>query len=179
MEKWVRKNILHQGRVLTMITGDAALGDGSTWPREIVEHPGGVAIVPVLGDAVVLVRQYRIALGMFMDEIPSGKLEGGESPEQRAHEELEEETGYRAVRLVPAGAIFPSIGYTSERINMFLAFDLEETEQRLDADERIEVVTLPIADIRAGLRSHTFEDAKTALGFHRLLAYLDSNLSDR
>lgn len=174
MEKWINRNVLREGLVLNMIAGEVELEDGTQAIREMVEHPGGVAVVPVLNDVVVLVRQYRIALGKTMDEIPSGKLEPGQSPLERAHGELEEETGYRSNKLVPVGAIYPSVGYTSEKIHMFLAFDLEKTAQELDFDERIEVVTLPIAEARTGLQRHAFEDAKTAIGLQRLIDYLDA-----
>lgn len=175
MERWIARNVLHKGYVLNMVVGDVELDDGTRAVREVVEHPGGVAVVPVLGDSVVMVRQYRIALGKTIDEIPSGKFEGGESPEDRARAELEEETGYTAGRLVPVGGIYPSVGYTSEKIHMYLAFDLTKSKQNLDFDERIEVVTIPIADVREGMESHRFEDAKTIIGFYSLLSYIDEN----
>ena len=172
METWVNSQHPYRGRIVSLRVGDVRLDDGSLAFREVVEHPGGVAIVPVLGDSVVLIRQYRIAVGRTVVEIPAGKLEGDEDIEHRAGCEVEEETGFRAGRLVPVHPIYASVGYTSEKIHMFLAFDLEKTAQRLDDDERIEPITVPIADLEPRLADGAFEDAKTFVGLHALLAYL-------
>src|SRR6185503_13824242 len=103
-------------------------------------HPGGVGIVPVINDAVVLVRQFRIAIGRDMLEIPAGKFEPGDTPESRARIELEEETGFAPGRLVPAGRMYPSVGFLTEALHIFLAFDLREVGRRPEWDEQIEVI---------------------------------------
>lgn len=174
METWVRTETVYEGRVIGVQVGDVRLDDGTVAFREVVRHPGGVAVVPVLDDAVVLVRQFRIAIGQDILELPAGKLEGAEDPEHRARCELEEEAGYRAGRLVPVGSTFASVGYTSEEIYLYLAFDLEKTGQQLEADERIEIVQLPLAEVRTRLAANAIKDAKTVVGLHALLAYLDT-----
>jgi ADP-ribose pyrophosphatase len=138
-----------------------------------VEHGGGVGIVGVVDGSVLLVRQFRIAVGRDVLEIPAGKREDAEEPvEHRALCELEQETGYRAGRLVPAGSILASVGYCSEEIYLFLAFDLEHVGQNLDPDERIEVVRVKLADVPAMLARGEIKDSKTVVGLHLLMEYL-------
>jgi ADP-ribose pyrophosphatase len=173
MENWTQSELIYEGRIFKVRAGEARLADGVVAPREMVEHPGGVGIVPCLGDRVALIRQYRIAVEETVLEIPAGKLEGCEDPATRARKELAEETGYKAGVLVPAGSIFASVGYTSERIHLFLAFDLEEVGQALEFDERIEPVELPVEGLRRQLARGEIQDAKTAVGLQRLFDYLD------
>ncbi len=172
METWIRRETVYKGRIVTVTNGVVRLADGAEAPREVIEHPGAVGIVPFDGEAVLFVRQYRIAVGKLMTEIPAGKLEGDESPETRARIELEEETGHRAGRLVPAGMFHPSVGVFSEAIHLFLAFDLIATAQRLETDERIEVERIPLDEVRRRLAANAFEDAKTIIGLHALLGHL-------
>lgn len=172
MEIWRENRIVYEGRIVRLRTGDAELDDGRLAYREVVEHPGGVCVVPFTGHSVILIRQYRIALGQYIIEAPAGKLEAGDSPLSRGEAELEEEIGYRAGRMLPIGRIFSSVGFCSEIIHLFLGLDLEKTAQRLEEDERIELVELPLDEVREGLRTHRFEDAKTVAGLYALLDYL-------
>ena len=172
METWIRREIQYKGRIVDIEAGDVRLDDGVEAFREVVRHPGGVAVVPVLNERVILVRQYRIAIGRDILELPAGKLEGEEGTEHRGRSELEEETGYRAGRMIPAGSVFASVGYSSEEIHLYLAFDLEKTVQRLESDERIELVEIPIADIPGQLERNAIQDAKTVVGLNALLDYL-------
>ena len=112
-------------------------------------------------------------MGDTVLEIPAGKLEPGEEPVERARQELLEETGFRAGRLVPAGSIYASAGYTSERIYLFLAFDLEHVGQALEFDERIAPAELALEDLARMLREHAIEDAKTVVALERLFDYLE------
>jgi 8-oxo-dGTP pyrophosphatase MutT (NUDIX family) len=173
METWVRSNRVYQGKVLSLLVGDVRLDDGNVVPREVVEHSGGVAIVPVLDDSVVLIRQFRIAAGREILELPAGRLEGNESPEYCARRELEEEIGYQAGRMVLAASYYSSVGFTNERMFIFLAFQLRKTEQRLEFDERIRKLEIPISEIKGKLSAKEFEDSKTIIGLRELLAYLD------
>lgn len=173
METWIDSELQYSGRIVSLRTGTIRLADGSEAFREIVEHPGGVGVVPWLGDRVVLAKQYRLAIGREVVEIPAGKLEGGESPEERGRAELEEEVGYAAETLVPIGSIFPSVGFLTEEIHLFIATNLTKTQQRLEVDERIEVVEYTLDQIRDGLRSFGFRDAKTVAGLYALLNWLD------
>lgn len=175
METWVSKDRQFAGQIFAVDVGQARLDDGTLVPREMVAHHGGVAVVPVLGNDVILIRQYRIVIEQEMLEIPAGRLEGDERPEARARAELEEEVGYQAGGLVLAHSYFSSAGFTDERMHIFLAFDLVETARKLEFDERIEVVRVPIHEIAALLASGAVEDAKTIIGLRALLAYLADN----
>ena len=168
METWLDKSTIYQGRIFSVERGTAALDDGTRVPREIVLHHGGVGVLPVLDDAVILVRQFRIATGKEILEIPAGKLEPGEDPAYRAQCELEEEAGYRAGRLEKIAACYCSPGFTNQRDHIYLGFDLEAVPRRLEFDERIELVHVPHAEIPSCLRND-IEDAKTILALQAFL----------
>lgn len=170
METWVKKERRFEGRIFAVDVGEARLDDGSLAVREMVAHHGGVAVVPVLGDDVVLIRQYRIVVGKEILEIPAGRLEGDEPPEARARAELEEEVGFRAGKVVLALSYFSSVGFTDERMHVYLAFDLVETTRNPEFDERIEVVRVPIKAIAGMLAAGEIEDAKTIIGLWAFLA---------
>lgn len=172
MEQWIDSRRIYTGKIVNLRVGDVRLDSGASAFREVVEHPGGVGIVPVLGDSVVLVRQYRIAIEQEVLEIPAGKREGSEPVDHRARCELEEETGYRAGTLIPAGSIHASVGYSSEEIFLFLAFDLEPVGQNLEFDEQIELVTVPLCEILPRLEAGAFKDSKTVVGLYALLQHL-------
>lgn len=172
METWLNRETRYAGRIVSVRTGNVRLADGTEAFREIVEHPGGVGVVPWLGDRVVLARQYRLAMGRELLEIPAGKLEGAESPEARGRAELEEEVGYTAGRMFPIGSIYPSVGFLTEEIHLFIATDLVKTVQRLERDERIEIVELTLEEIRHQLETFALRDAKTVAGLHALLRWV-------
>ena len=172
MEKWKNSDTVYDGTVFRVKTGTVTLDDGTIAQREVVEHPGGVGVVPFDGTHVILVRQYRIAIGQEILEIPAGKKEGEEDPAACGMRELIEETGYRAETMVSAGSVFATVGYCSEKIHLYLAFDLTHVGQNLDEEERIELVKMTLDDVRAGLKEHRFEDAKTVVALHALLQHL-------
>jgi len=173
LEQWQRSEVVYEGSIFRVRTGEAVLDDGSLAQREVVEHPGGVCVIPFDGAHVLLIRQFRIAVGEYVLEAPAGKLEGGETPEHRGRLEVEEEAGHRAGTMIPAGSLYATVGYCSEKMHLFLAFDLAPTAQRLDAEERIEVVPVPIGEIRTMLAGHAIDDAKTAVGLYALVHHLD------
>jgi len=178
LETWIDRKWVFEGKVISLSAGQVRMDDATVAVREVVEHPGGVAVVPLLDDSVILIRQYRIAIGQEILEIPAGKLEGNEDPEHRGRRELEEETGYRAGRMVSVGSVYASVGYTSEEIHLFLALDLEKVGQDLESDECIEVVPVPIAQIEQRLAANDLKDAKTVVGLYALLRYLREQDSD-
>ena len=174
METWIDSERLYEGKVVCLRVGHVSMDDGTIAMREVVEHPGGVAVVPLLDDSVVLIRQYRVAIGQDILEIPAGKIEGPEDPEHRGRCELEEETGYRAGRMVSLGSIYASVGYTTEEIHLFAALDLEKVGQSLETDECIEVVPIPIAELERMMAANELKDAKTLVGLDALFRYLKS-----
>lgn len=161
--KQVRKEIF-QGRVVSLAVEEHALPDGRKASFEIVRHPGGAAALPLLADGrVVLVRQYRPAVGRMVLEVPAGKLDPGETPEICIGRELEEEIGHRARHLEKVGEMLTAVGFCDERLHLFLARDLEPSRQSLQPDEYLEVVSLPIAKALAMATSGEIADGKTQL----------------
>ena len=136
---------------------------------DIVEHVGGVTIVALdPDDRLLLVRQYRHAVGRELLELPAGTLDSGESPERCAERELQEETGYRPGRLERLGGFYTAPGYCTEYLHIFLASDL--VESRLEGDEEaIDLVPTPLEDALRLVAAGEIEDAKTA---GALLLYL-------
>ncbi|HEU4686256.1 MAG TPA: NUDIX hydrolase [Nitrospira sp.] len=158
------KNI-YKGKVVTLDVDTVTLPNGVTIELEIVRHPGAAAVVPVKEDGtVVLVRQFRHAAGGPIYEIPAGKLNPGEDPKLCAERELEEEVGYRPSRLEFLSSIFTAPGFTDEVIHLYRASGLTKSRQRLDPDEVLEVVELPLAEAIAMVRRGVIRDAKTIVG---------------
>ncbi|HOC68893.1 MAG: ADP-ribose pyrophosphatase [Candidatus Hydrogenedentes bacterium ADurb.Bin101] len=172
MERWKHSTVNFDGKILRLRTGCVVLDDGIEAYREVVEHPGGACVLPFTGDAFVLVRQYRIALAQYVLEAPAGKLESGETPEACAIKELREETGYRGLNMMSLGKVFPSVGFSSEVIHLYLATGLESVGKQPEPDERIEIVTLSVEEVRMMLNKHELHDAKTHVVVHRALNHL-------
>ncbi len=172
METWIHSEEKYKGKILSLWVGEVQLDNGEIHSREVIRHNGGVAIVPVIDNSVILIRQFRIAIGRDILELPAGKLETDESPEACAYRELEEEIGYRSGKMLLATSYYSSVGFTDEKMYVFLAFKLRKVIQHLDSDERIEVVNMPIAEIGERLARNEFEDAKTIIGLRGLLVYL-------
>ncbi len=142
----------------------ATLPDGREVELDIVHHPGASAVVPFLSDEeVLLIRQYRHAVGDTILEVPAGKLDPGEAPEVCAARELEEETGQRAGRLTSLGWIYTTPGFTDEKIHLYAAHDLTAAGARPEDDEHIEPVAMPLADALAAVWRGEIPDAKSAL----------------
>ncbi|MBX3250375.1 MAG: NUDIX hydrolase [Myxococcales bacterium] len=135
--------------------------DGVLRTKAVVRHPGAVVVLPLLGDQVVFVRNLRPALGVHLFELPAGTLEGDAAPEQQAARELEEETGYRAGKLVPMTSFYASPGICDEIMFGFVATELTPGPQRLQPDEDIDVVLLSWSDAMRAARDGTLRDAKS------------------
>jgi ADP-ribose pyrophosphatase len=153
MSQPVQSELTHRGRLITVEVRRFRDDEGRAVEREIVHHPGGVAIVPVLSE-----DRNRLW------EIPAGTLEDGEAAAAAAGRELEEETGYRPGRLAPLGEFFASPGFLDELVRVFVAEDLEHVGQRLDPGEDIEVVELPRPEVLAMIADGRIRDAKTIAG---------------
>lgn len=165
MEKPKSSEIIYRGRVVTLRLDTVKLPNGEEVTREIVEHRGAVAIVPLLNETtVVMVRQFRLAANEYLLEVPAGTLERGEEPIDCAHRELSEEIGYRAGEMMPLFQQYLAPGYSSEVLHVFLARDLTKTRQATDPDESIEVVFTRISDIKEMIMRGDIKDAKTIAG---------------
>lgn len=169
MEKWIEHKRPFTGSIFSIKSGTAQLDDGQTVPRDVLEHNGGAAVVAIVDGNVLLVRQFRIAVGEALIELPAGKLEGVEDPEQRARIELEEETGYRAGKMEQIAHFYTSPGYSTEPLWIYQATDLVKTEQNLEFDEDIELLFIPVDEVKRRLRAGEFKDAKTLIGLLTVL----------
>ncbi|MFA6075972.1 MAG: NUDIX hydrolase [Negativicutes bacterium] len=160
-EKRLNGETLFEGKILTLQHDDVELPNGNCAKREIVRHPGAVAVVPVLpnGD-IVMVRQFRYPICKAILEIPAGKLDCGEQPEQCALRELEEETGYTgSVRKLIA--IHTTPGFSDELIHLYIAENLHFKKQCLDEDEFVNVEILSRSKLRELIKSGELSDAKS------------------
>ncbi len=137
---------IYQGRTIHVTVDKVRLPNDREMDVEMVHHKGAVAIVPVIDDDVLMVRQYRYATGGWLLEIPAGKLEPGEKPEACAIRETEEETGYRPAELEPLGWIWPTPGFCNEKIWLFLGKGLTQTQQGLEDDEVLELERMPLKE---------------------------------
>jgi ADP-ribose pyrophosphatase len=163
LEKVVSSEMVYKGRAVTLRRDIVELPTGRRASREIIEHPGAVAVVPLLddGSGLVLVKQFRLATGGEMLEIPAGTLGRSEQPEDGAKRELEEETGYRAGKLEHLFDAFPTPGYSTELTHYYLATGLEKGEQKTDEDEIIKVEVLRVDEVMGLISSGGLRDAKS------------------
>ncbi len=167
-EVMVSSRKVFSGRAVRLRVDEVRLEpEGRAARREVVEHPGAVALVPLTADGqVLLVRQYRYAAGRELLEIPAGTLEPGEDPEVCARRELEEETGRRAVGLEHLASVFTSPGFCDELMHIYLA-RLEEGpggQSHPDEDERIVLEAMPFEEALALALGGRMGDAKSVAG---------------
>ena len=153
-----------RGRVFD-VTVDTVREHDQTYFREVVHHPGSAVILPAFDDGTIaLVKQYRHPAVKYLLELPAGTLNEGERPEEGAARELEEELGVRAGKIEKLSEFFVSPGFCEEKMWLYLATELTESEQRLEADEFIEVLRLPLERALQMITDGEIEDAKTIIG---------------
>jgi 8-oxo-dGTP pyrophosphatase MutT (NUDIX family) len=160
-----RSTLIKKGRVFDIFTENISLPNGVTLDMEIVRHPGAAAIVPIMDDhTVLLLKQYRYAIGEFIWEIPAGTLEPGEDARRCAERELIEETGYAADHFERLAEITPLPAYSDERIHLFLATGLTRAAQKLDDDELLYVHRVNLNQAMKMIVQGEIQDAKTITG---------------
>ncbi len=168
-EKTTATEYKFKGRIINTRVDDVLLPDGSQSTREIVEHNGGVGILPYDGQGnIYLVRQYRHPYGEVILEIPAGKIEQGEHPAVCGKRELKEETGITAAHWQDMGVVYPTPGYCTEKIYVFIATELTHGDTDFDQGEFVELVKMPLTQAIEMVMSGQIRDAKTQIALLKL-----------
>ena len=160
---------MYTGRIINLDIDTVRFPNGSVGELEMIRHPGASAVVPFLSDPagddpqVLLIRQYRYAAERYLYEVPAGRLDPGEAPDVCARRELREETGCEAERVEQLFTMYTTPGFTDERIHVFMAVGLTRGENAREADEFIEVETMPLSRALSLVERGEIQDAKTAL----------------
>lgn len=169
-ESTISSRVIYSGKILNLRLDEVKLPNGKTSTREIVDHPGAVAIVALNEkNEVLMVRQYRKPVEEALLEIPAGKIEKEEQSDVCAQRELMEETGFFARNLRHITDFYTSPGFSSERMHLYLARDLEKKARQADDDEYIQLEALPLEEALRKIYDGEIKDAKTISGL--LLAY--------
>lgn len=172
MAKILNQELIFKGRVIEVREDRVIEPGGHEVSREIVIHPGAVTIVArPSAEQVILIRQYRYAAGRELIELPAGTLHPGEAPLECAHRELEEETGYRAGRMIERARFWTTPGFTNEFMYLYEASDLVKTQINPDEDEVIEVDIVNRLEALQMIEDGRVQDAKSILGLLRVLKY--------
>ncbi|OQB16053.1 MAG: ADP-ribose pyrophosphatase [Firmicutes bacterium ADurb.Bin193] len=167
-EKTVRSEKIFDGHVIKLRVDTVVLPNGKEATRELIEHPGGVAVLPVdSNNMVYLVRQYRKPVEKSLLEAPAGKLTPGEDHYVCGVRELKEETGFEAGEITYLGYAIPAPGYTNEIIHLYLARDLRAGEQTPDEDEFVDVEKYSFDDVVRMCINGEISDAKTVIAVMR------------
>ena len=173
IETRLERREVFDGNLLHVFSDTVRLPNGKSAVREVLEHQGAVCIVPLKKDGtVVLVRQYRYAVGRDILEVPAGKVDPGESFYDAAERELTEETGLHASQWIDLGDYLPSPGYSGEIIRAYLAMELDEGEPHTDEDEFLVPVAMPVSQALELVMSGTISDGKTAFALLKAARYL-------
>ena len=173
-EQRVSGETKYEGVIVNVHLDKARLVDGKIVSREVVEHPGGVAILPVEEDGTVwCVRQFSYPFGREMLETPAGKLEKGEEHRLCAVRELSEETGLTADELIYMGACCTSPGYSTEVLHLYLALGLHRGEMHLDEGEFLNVEKHSLGELTDMVMSGEIDDAKTIIAVLKAAKYLE------
>lgn len=173
-EKTMKSDKLYEGKLLNLRIDTVELPDKKYSKREIIEHPGGVAILPITEDnCIILVEQYRKAVERFLLELPAGKLEVNEEPAETAKRELKEETGITANKLEYLLEFYTSPGFTNEKTYLFLAKDLIQGEPNPDSGEFIKTTKIKIDDLVKMIDRGEILDSKTIIGIQLARNFID------
>ncbi|ALC90048.1 ADP-ribose pyrophosphatase [Bacillus sp. FJAT-18017] len=164
-EKTIGSKEIFSGRIITVKLDEVELPNGKTSTREIVKHPGAVAVLAVTDDnKIVMVEQYRKPMEKILVEIPAGKLEEGEDPAVCARRELEEETGYECQEMELLISFYTSPGFADEIVHLYIAKGISQKEDAagLDEDEFVNVMELTLEEALTLIEEKRIYDAKTA-----------------
>lgn len=162
-EKTVKQNVVFEGKIIRVRCDDAELPDGKPCKREVVDHAGGASVLYVREGKVLLVRQFRYPYMEETLEIPAGKLNPGEDPAQTAARELAEETGWQPASVEHMFTIYPTPGYSAEKIYIYRAHGVREGQVHLDEDEFVTAAFYPIDEVLSMIEKGEIKDAKTII----------------
>lgn len=157
---------IFEGKIITVQVDQVRLPNGETAGREIVRHPGAVAVVAIVDNKLLVVEQYRKPMEQSMVEIPAGKLDPGEVPIEAAGRELAEETGYRAGKITPICSVYTSPGFSDELLHLYFASDLTKGEAHLDEDEFLECEAITLEQAEQYIAEGRIADAKTIMAVY-------------
>lgn len=162
---------IFQGKVISLQVDTVKLPNGETATREIVKHPGAVAVLALHDDRMLVVEQFRKPLEKCQIEIPAGKLEPGEEPLDAAKRELEEETGFKAGSIRHVCSFYTSPGFANEILHLYVAENLTKGETRLDDDEFLECESITLEQAWQYMKEQRISDAKTITALYAWQAY--------
>ena len=162
-EKTVKSTEIYKGKIITVKKDDIILPNGNAGVREVVHHSGGSAIIAEKDDKILMVKQYRYPYATELLEIPAGKLNEGEDPEETAIRELEEEGGVKAGRVEKLFEVYPTPAYNDEIIRIYRAYDLVETKKHLDEDEFLLSEWVDKDTLRKMVKNGEIKDGKTLI----------------
>lgn len=163
-EKTITSKKIFEGNIIDLQVDEVKLPNGETAERELVYHPGAVAVIPITEDnKIVLVEQYRKPLERTLIEIPAGKLEKNENPLTAAVRELEEETGYTTTNLSQVTSFYTSPGFANEKVYVYVTNDLIKMENPPagDDDEFVEIIEVTLDEAKELVEEGRIQDAKT------------------
>ena len=162
-EKTLKENMVFDGHVIKVFNNEVKCPSGNNSTREIIKHNGGVCILAVIDNKVIMEKQYRYAYDEVLYELPAGKLEKNENPYDAAKREFEEETGYKADELIDYGVMYPTCGYSNEIIYLYVAKGIQKSQRNLDEDEVIEIEYMELEKVTEMILNNQIKDAKTII----------------
>lgn len=162
-EKTVKQNVVFEGKIIRVRCDDARLPDGKPCKREVVDHAGGASVLYVREGKVLLVRQFRYPYMEETLEIPAGKLNPGEDPAQTAARELAEETGWQPASVEHMFTIYPTPGYSAEKIYIYRAHGVRAGQVHPDEDEFVTAAFYPVGEVLSMIEKGEIKDAKTII----------------
>lgn len=172
-----KSNVVYDGRLFRLVRENVTLENGITTDLDIIRHPGAAAIVPAHGyDSIVLIKQYRHAVGEHIWEIPGGAFDKNEDPLECAKRELLEETGYTATFWEKLGVISPVPAYSDERIHVYFAANLTKESQNLDKDEILRVYVLKVPKVLDMIHRGEIRDSKTIASIFMATLWIKNKL---
>ncbi|WP_274364432.1 NUDIX hydrolase [Paenibacillus thermotolerans] len=155
-----------KGRIISLQVDEVLLPGGATSTREIIKHPGAVAVIALVDGKLLTVEQYRKPLEKFQVEIPAGKLDAGEDPAEAARRELREETGYTCETMTLLHSVPTSPGFADEIVHIYVADGLTPGEAQPDEDEYLSAEALSMADAERYIAEGRISDAKTIIAYY-------------